>query len=237
MGHVYHQRAADRRRDLGKLGMVDLPGVGRAASEDQLGAMLTGERLDLVEVDQRVFLAHAIMDRVEPLAGHVGRRAVRQMAAGIEAQAHDRVARPDEREEHRLIGLAAGVGLHIGIAAAEQARGPLDRKVFRDVHELAAAIVALAGIAFGVFVRQRRADRLQHGARDDVLRGNQFDFLALTLQLQPDGPRELGVCLAERRGKEPGVRVGEGLVIRPEIADCHIALLGAISGGRGGLHV
>ena len=61
--------------------------------------------------------------------------------------------------------------------------GPLDRQLLGDVDVLAAAVVAPAGIALGIFVGQHRALRLQHGARDDVLRGDQLDLLLLAMQL------------------------------------------------------
>ena len=64
----------------------------------------------------------------------------------------------------RLVRLAAGVRLHVGEAAAEQLAGALDRELLGDVDELAAAIVALARIALGVFVGHHRALRLEHGA-------------------------------------------------------------------------
>ena len=48
-----------------------------------------------------------------------------------------------------------------------------------DVDELAAAVVALARQAFGIFVGQNRALRFQNGARNDVLRGDQLDLVAL----------------------------------------------------------
>ena len=48
---------------------------------------------------------------------------------------------------------------------ANSCAGALDRQVFRDVDELAAAVIAPPGIAFGVFVGQHRALRLEHRAR------------------------------------------------------------------------
>jgi class 3 adenylate cyclase len=86
------------------------------------------------------------------------------MAAGGEVEAHEGVARLQQRQEHRLVGLRAGIGLHIGEAAAEQLAGALDGELLGDVDELAAAIVAAAGIALGIFVGHHRALRLQHGA-------------------------------------------------------------------------
>ncbi len=78
----------------------------------------------------------------------------------------------------------AGVRLHVGEAAAEQLLRALDGEVLGDVDELAAAVVALAGIAFGVLVGQHRALRLQHGAGDDVLGGDQLDLVALATILR-----------------------------------------------------
>ena len=67
--------------------------------------------------------------------------------------------------------------------AAEQLLGPLDRQRLGDVDELAAAVVALARIALGVLVGHDRALRLEHGARDDVLRGDQLDLVLLPAEL------------------------------------------------------
>ena len=83
----------------------------------------------------------------------------------------------------RLVGLAAGIRLHVGEAAAEQPHGPLDGERLGDVDELAAAVIAPARIALGVFVGHHRALRLEHGARDDVLGGDQLDLVALPAEL------------------------------------------------------
>ncbi len=83
--------------------------------------------------------------------------------------------------------------------------GALDRKLLGDVDELAAAVVALAGIAFGVFVGHHRALRLEHGAGDDVLGGDQLDLVALAAGLKLDGLGDLGIDRSEGRGKE-GIR-------------------------------
>ena len=52
----------------------------------------------------------------------------------------------------RLVGLRAGVRLHVGVFGAEQLLGAVDGELLGDVDVLAAAVVALAGIAFGVLV-------------------------------------------------------------------------------------
>jgi hypothetical protein len=45
---------------------------------------------------------------------------VGQVPAGREVEAHEGVARLEQRQEHGLVRLRAGVRLHVGEAAAEQ---------------------------------------------------------------------------------------------------------------------
>ena len=57
-----------------------------------------------------------------------------------------------QRQHHRAIGLRARMRLDVGEAAAEQLLGALDRQRLDLVRRRAALIVALARIAFGIFV-------------------------------------------------------------------------------------
>ena len=101
-----------------------------------------------------------------------------EMAARRQIQAHEGVARIEQRQEHRLVHLAAGIGLDIGEAGAEQLLGALDRQGLDHVHIFAAAVIAFARIAFGIFVGQHRALGFQHRLGDDVLGGDQLDLVA-----------------------------------------------------------
>ena len=87
----------------------------------------------------------------------------------------DGVARLQQREVDGHVGLRAGVRLHVGVLGAEELLGAVDGQRLGDVDELAAAVVALAGVALGVLVGQHRAGRLQHGLADEVLRGDQLE--------------------------------------------------------------
>ena len=87
---------------------VDLQAVGRGAGDDELGLVLVGEPLHRVVVDL-LGGGEPVADDLEPLAAHVERHAVGQVAAFGEAHAHDRVARLQQAEEHRLVGLRAGI--------------------------------------------------------------------------------------------------------------------------------
>ena len=96
-----------------------------------LRLVLARQRLDLIHVDPMRRPIDAIGDRLEPAAGHVDRRTVGQVPACGEIEAHECVAGLHQREEHALIGLAAGIGLDVGEAAVEQLAGALDRELFR----------------------------------------------------------------------------------------------------------
>ena len=77
--------------------------------------------------------------------------------------------------------------------------GALDGELLGDVDELAAAVVAPARIALGVLVGHHRALRLEHGAGDDVLGGDQLDLVALAAELELDGARDLRIAVGEAR--------------------------------------
>ena len=101
--------------------------------------------------------------------------------------------------------------LHVGVVGAEQGLGALDGQLLGLVHVLAAAVVALAGVALGVLVGQHRALRLQHARAGVVLRGDQLDVLFLAALLGLDRGPELGIVIGNverlvEHGISPGAR-------------------------------
>ncbi len=91
------------------------------------------------------------------------------------------------------VGLGAGVGLDVGVLGAEELLGPVDGQGLDDVDVLAAAVVALAGVALGVLVGHHRAHGGQDRLRHEVLRGDQLEALVLAAPLVLEGVRDLGV--------------------------------------------
>ena len=83
-------------------------------------------------------------------------------------------------------------------------------RVLGDVDELAAAVVSLARIAFRVFVGQHRTLRLEHRARDDVLRGDQFDPIALAAEFELDRASDLRIGVGEGAEKNEFERTDTG---------------------------
>ena len=101
------------------------------------------------------------------------------MAAVRQVHRQDRVAGLQQREVDGHVGLRAGVRLDVGVLAAEELLRPLDRERLGDVDILAAAIIALAGIALGVFVRSARSPRLEHRVAREVLGRDELEPLFL----------------------------------------------------------
>ena len=213
MRHVHHQPGADAVRDLTEAGKVDDARHRRPARDDKLRLVFLGQRRHLIIVDAAVLRTHPVLDRVEPLAGLVRRRAMRQMPARGEVHAKDRVAGLQQRREHTLIGLTAGIRLHIGKVADEKRLRPVDGKVFGHIDELATAVIAPSGVALGILVRQHGPLRLHHRAADDVLRRDQLDLIALAGQFAGDRAEKLRVAGGQCLGEKTGVAAEYGHVV------------------------
>jgi hypothetical protein len=136
-------------------------------------------------------------DHIVPFARNIGRVSVGQVPARREIEAHKGVARLQQREEHRLVRLRAGMRLHIGERAIEQPAGAFDRQRLGDVDIFAAAVVAPARITFGIFVGQDGALRLQDRPRHNILGRDQLDLFLLAGQLMADGRENLRVTLGQ----------------------------------------
>ena len=106
-----------------------------------------------------------------------------QMPARCEVHAKDGIPRLKQCKEDALISLRPRIWLHIGEANPEQRASPLNGEIFCDIYMLTPAIITLPRITFGIFIGEDRALGLQDGLRDDVLRGNQLNFMLLTMQL------------------------------------------------------
>jgi hypothetical protein len=90
-------------------------------------------------------------------------------------------------------------GWTLANSTAEQLLGALDGQFFGNIDELAAAIIALARIALGILVGHDRALGFKHGARNDVLRGDQLDLMALAAEFLAIAPKISGSVSASER--------------------------------------
>jgi len=65
--------------------------------------------------------------------------------------------------------------LHVDVFSFEQFLGSLYGQFLGYIGKLATTVVSAARVAFGVFVSPNRSDHVQHGLRDVVFTGDQFD--------------------------------------------------------------
>jgi hypothetical protein len=89
------------------------------------------------------------------------------------------------------------VGLHVGVLAAEDLFGAVAGQVLDDIGVLAAAVVAPAGVALGIFVGEDGTGSLEHGFRDEVFAGNHLQPLVLAEGFVVKGGGYVGVGLGE----------------------------------------
>jgi len=187
MGHIHHQHGTDLVGDGTHAREIDLPLVGRGATDDHLRLMFPGQAFHGVVIEAIIGLAYAVgHDLVQP-AGEVHRTAMGQMSAVRQIHAHDYIARLQQRHVHRHVRLRARVRLYIGVLNPEQLTRTLLRQAFDLIDMFAAAVVAAARITLGILVGQHRALGLEHRFRYDVLAGDQFQRVLLAAQLGLDG--------------------------------------------------
>lgn len=200
MGGVGDQIRARLVGDLAEEGIVDVAGVGGGPAHDRLGPVSPGQRADLLVIDEPGLRVHPVGDEVEPAAGEVGRRPVREMAAVGQAQRQDGVAGPEQGGVGRQHRGGTRVGLDVGVFGIEQRPGPVHGDPLGEVDDLAAAVVPGPGIALRVLVGERRAERGQHGGRGEVLGGDQLERRRLPLRFPEQDLGQLGVLPAQDIG-------------------------------------
>ena len=123
---------------------------------------------------------------------------VREVAAVRQVHAQHCVARLQRGHVDGHVGLRAGVRLHVRVFRAEERLGAVDGQLLGDVHELAAAVVALAGIALGVLVGEHRAHGFEHRFGNEVLGGDQLDAGGLATDFVANHLGNLRIDLVER---------------------------------------
>ena len=127
----------------------------------------------------------------------------------VEAQ-HD-VARLQGGQVDGRVGLGAGMRLDVGMLGRENLLDAIAGQVFGDVDELATAVVAMPGIALGVFIRQHAAHGLHDGRAGIVFRSDHLQTAPLAVDLTGDSGPQLWVLSFDRgHGEHPveGSRVG-----------------------------
>ena len=200
VGHVDHQLRAHFAGDLGEPAVRNLAGIRARAGDDQLRLVLPRQARDLVEVEQLVVAADAVVDELVEDARAVELHAVREMAAVGQVEGEHGVARLDGGEVDGRVGLAAGVGLHVDVLRAKDGLEPVAGEVFHRIDEFAAAVIAVAGVALGVFVGEHAADRLHDSGAREVLAGDHLQPFLLPGLFRSDRRPDLGIILCDEVG-------------------------------------
>src|SRR5437868_2458376 len=98
------------------------------------------------------------------------------MPAVRQIQAEYRIAGVEYGGISGLVGLRARMRLDVGVFGVEQRFGALAGQDLYLIHEFATAVIALAGITFGVFIRQHAAGGFEDGFRSEILAGDQLEM-------------------------------------------------------------
>ena len=198
MRHVHEEHRADLVGDGAEARPVHHLRIGREPGHDHFRLVLQGQLLDLVVVDQALGV-DPVLDGVEQLARGIDLGPVGQVAAVGQRHAQDGVARLQQGEVHGLVGLGTRMRLHVAVIGAKQLPEPVDGQLLGHVHVLAAAVVALARVAFGVLVGQLAALGLHHPRAGVVLARDQLDVVFLALALGGHGLGQFGVVGLDAR--------------------------------------
>ena len=196
--HVDQIKGAHLVGNLAHAGKVNRPRISASPADNQLGAFPLRKLFQLVIVDGFRLFGDAVGDDLVRLAGKIQMMPVRQMSAMRQIQPQNRIARLQNRSVRFHVRLRSGVGLHIGVLRAKQFLRPVPRQVLDNIRKLAAAVITLAGISFGILIREHRAGSLQHGFADKIFRGDQFQAFVLAAGLVINGGGYQRIALGER---------------------------------------
>ena len=160
--HVYHEDGADFVGEFTDAGIVPFAAVGRSTGDDEFGTLRACLLFHLLIVNAPCFGVHGVRDGVEHESGEVHGAAVAEVTAVAEVHTHEGVSGFEDSHEYGHVGLCAAVGLHVDPFGVEKFLGAFAGQVFGLVHYLAAAVVAVCGIALGRPPRPLRAPRRHH---------------------------------------------------------------------------
>ena len=121
----------------------------------------------------------------------------------VEAEREHGVAGLEEAEVDGHVRLGARMRLDVRVVGAEERLRPVDRELLELVDDLAAAVVAAAGIALRVLVRRDRADGLEDRRPREVLGRDQLDLARAGARARARGARR-------RPGRAPRARRSAG---------------------------
>ena len=97
-------------------------------------------------------------------------------------KAEDRISGVEDGQKNGGVGLGAGVWLHVGVRCSEERFEPVNSELLHLVHYFAAPVVALARVAFCIFVGQAATHSVEDGLAREIFGGDELNTSALAIQ-------------------------------------------------------
>ena len=150
--HVDEEKGVDPASDRGHPFEIEDARIRAVAGEQHLGPHLFRLSLQHVVIDPLRVRIDPIGHEVVELAREIDGTAVAEVTAVAQVHAQHGVPRIEHRRIDGVVGRRAAVGLDVGVLGIEESLRPLDGERLDPIDVLAAAVIALARVAFGVFV-------------------------------------------------------------------------------------
>ena len=164
MSHVDHQLRANLIGNLPHPRKIPDARIRARSADDRLRLLALGNRLQLVVVDRLGILAHRVKRRPVELTAEAQLVPMRQMPAMRQIEPQNRVPMLQNGHISRRIGLRTRMRLHIRVNChsrhGKKLLGPVPSEIFNHVRILAAAVIPLPRIPFGILVRKHRTGSL-----------------------------------------------------------------------------
>ncbi|OPZ75846.1 MAG: hypothetical protein BWY82_00050 [Verrucomicrobia bacterium ADurb.Bin474] len=180
VGDVRHQQGTGLLGNLAHAGEIDRAGIRRCTHRDHLRLLLHCQAFDFIVIDV-AFGIGAVVHHLIQHARKILCKPVSQVPAVLQTHCQDLVARLDHGKVNRHIRLRPRVRLHIRMLRTKERLCTIPRKVLGDIHRIASAIVAFAGIPFRVLVCHHATSGFDHRRQGEVFGSNQLDVILLAL--------------------------------------------------------
>ena len=174
VGHIHHEQGAIFLTNLGKTGEIDDARIGTGPGYNKLGFVLLAQGGDLVIIDASVGFFDPIMVDFVKLPGKIQVHSVGQMPPVGQVHGHDRITWLQRREIDGHVGGSAGMGLDIGEWGVKKFHGPVNSQLFGLIHIFTTAVIALARVAFRIFVGENGPLRRKDGRGGVIFRSDHF---------------------------------------------------------------
>ena len=116
-----------------------------------------------------------------------------QVPSVAEIKAQNRVARLEDSQHNRSVGLGPGMGLDVGPTCSKKLAEPVDGYLLDLVNNFATSVISFSGQAFRVFIGQNGTGRLHDLIGDIIFGSDQFQADALAFFFGLDKVRQEGV--------------------------------------------